>query len=650
MNDIESTQGASPPATDGTVAQTPAEQSDSSELSAARNSIVPGYENLGELGRGGMGIVYKAKHLKLNRIVALKMILRGEHASRDALARFLAEAEAVAKLQHPNIVQIHDSGTHNGLPYFTLEFIDGGTLAAAVRENPLTATDAARLVEQIARGMQYAHEHGVVHRDLKPDNVLLSFSGKPKAPAPTTVASGLPLNEVVPKIADFGLAKILGEPGAAAAGDEGLTHTGAVMGTPGYMSPEQARGDKAIGPATDIWALGAILYRLVTGRAPFVGASYHEVIRQVIHEDPISPSQLFPGLPRDVATICLKCLHKDPARRYASAAALADDLTRWLKGEPIHARPVGSVERGVKWVRRNAVVSAAALAVMLAMAVGTGVSWWKYREAKAQEAFAKGETTKAENAQAAEAERVKERDVALAKEAERVKERDAALAKEAERVKERDAALATAADRAKDLKYQLGTSSLLLANAAYENGDVTSARERLDKVPTEQRKFEWHYLARQAEGGIFTLKGHTHIVSSVAFSPDGTRIVTGSEDKTAKVWDARSGAPVLDLKGHTGVVMSVAYSPDGTRIVTGSVDKTAKVWDARTGASLLDLKGHAYLVSSVAFSPDGTRIVTGSWDKTAKVWDARSGAPVLDLKGHTHIVSSVAYSLSLIHI
>jgi len=452
MNNIESTQGASPPAADGTVAQTPAQQSDSAELSAARDLIVRGYEILGELGRGGIGVVYKAKHLKLHRVVALKMILRGEHASRDALMRFLAEAEAVAKLRHPNIVQFHDGGAHNGLPYFTMEYIDGGSLAAAVRKNPLTATDAARLVEQIARGVQYAHEHGVVHRDLKPDNVLLSFSGKPKAPAPNTVASGLPLNEAVPKIADFGLAKILGEPGAA--GDEALTHTGVAMGTPGYMSPEQATDSKTIGPATDIWALGAILYRLVTGRAPFVGANHIETIRQVIDDNVLSPNQLAPGLPRDVATICLKCLHKDPARRYASAAALADDLTRWLKGEPIHARPVRSVERAAKWVRRNAVVSAAVLAVMLAMEVGTGVSWWKYREA--------------ETARAAEVVRVGKRDTAVKRESDRADERDQALEK---------------------TTYQLGISDFLLASATYDDRNGRRARELLDNVPPGQLGF-----------------------------------------------------------------------------------------------------------------------------------------------------------------
>jgi len=380
-----------PPAPHGTVAQTPAEQGDSAELSASKNSIVPGYDILGELGRGGMGVVYKARQLKLNRVVALKMILSGEHASPDSLARFLAEAEAVAKLQHPNIVQIHDRAAHNGLPFLTLEYIDGGSLGAKVRERPLPAGEAVRLVEQIARAVHFAHTRGIIHRDLKPDNVLLALDGRPK-------------------VTDFGLAKRLvpesseasrrHQPGESPSANE-LTHTGAVMGTPNYMSPEQARGDKSIGPATDVWALGAILYRLVTGRAPFVGANHIETIRQVIHEDAISPSQLVRGLPRDVATICLKCLQKDPTRRYASAAALAADLTRWVKGEPIAARPVGSVERAVKWVRRNAVVIAATLAVLLALATGMGVSWWKHSDAT--------------NARNAEVNRINERDTAFEK-------------------------------------------------------------------------------------------------------------------------------------------------------------------------------------------------------------------------------------------
>jgi hypothetical protein len=309
---------------------------------------VSGYEILGELGQGGMGVVYKARQLSLNRIVALKMILVGRHASAIALQRFRTEAEVIASLQHPNIVQIYEVGEHDGLPFFSLEYCPGGSLADRLDGTPLPPRDAARLVETLARAMQVAHERHIIHRDLKPANVLLAARGlagtSEQGPAKPQAAEELV--DYVPKITDFGLAKHLEQ--------ETRTATGAVMGTPSYMAPEQATGAAAaLGPATDVYALCSILYELLTGRPPFLGASALDTLLLVRHQEPIPPRSVQPHCPRDLETICLKGLHKDPARRYASAGALADDLARFLNDQPIQARRVRWIERALLWALRN---------------------------------------------------------------------------------------------------------------------------------------------------------------------------------------------------------------------------------------------------------------------------------------------------------
>ncbi len=328
---------------------------------------VPGYEILGVLGRGGMGVVYKARQTGLKRLVALKMVAAGILAEPQELARFRAEAEAAAALQHPNIVPIYEVAEHQGQPYFSMELIDGGSLAQAVggKDSP---HQVATLVETLARAIHYAHQHGIVHRDLKPANILLTFSREPPASADFALAGGSRLNECVPKITDFGLAKRL---------DSGTTgtQTGVILGTPSYMAPEQAAGrTRAIGQPTDVYALGAILYEMLIGRPPFQGETPLETVRQVRDEEVVPPRRLRPAVPRDLETICLKCLRKEPGHRYASALALADDLRRFLNGEPVLARPVGVWERGVKWVRRRPLAAMLVLVSLLAaggLLVGT---------------------------------------------------------------------------------------------------------------------------------------------------------------------------------------------------------------------------------------------------------------------------------------
>ena len=325
---------------------------------------VPGYEIVGELGRGGMGVVFQAKQVGLNRQVALKMILSGPFAEPELLARFKAEAEAVAQLQHPNIVQIYDIGEHEGCPFFALEFVDGGPLDKHLRGTPQTPRVAAELVEILARAMQVAHDKGIVHRDLKPANILLSTKLE-KAANDTLSTQHVALS--TPKISDFGLAKKLDR-------DSSQTKSGQVMGTPSYMAPEQAAGNiKAVSAVSDVYALGAILYELLTGRPPFRGPSAVDTVMQVITCDPVAPRKLQPKTPRDLETITLKCLEKDPRRRYHSARALADDLRRFLDDEPIHARPVRSPERLWRWSKRHpalagGMVTTGALLVAVAMA------------------------------------------------------------------------------------------------------------------------------------------------------------------------------------------------------------------------------------------------------------------------------------------
>jgi tetratricopeptide (TPR) repeat protein/tRNA A-37 threonylcarbamoyl transferase component Bud32 len=310
---------------------------------------IAGYDILQELGRGGMGVVYKARHQKLGHEVALKMVLAGGLASTEDLARFQLEAAAVARLNHPGIVHIHEFGDYEGKPFFSLEYVAGGSLARKLKAGALPAPTTAALVQKLATAIAHAHEHGIIHRDLKPANVLLTLQGEPK-------------------ITDFGLAKDLQH-------DAGLSGTGQVMGTPSYMAPEQAEGRvHEIGPATDVYALGVILYQCLAGKVPFKGTTLHETLKLVVTQEPEKPRRLQAEVPRDLETICLRCLEKEPRQRYATASDLADELGRFLRGEPVAARPVGRLERGWRWCRRNPAVASLLTAVAASLLLGAGVA------------------------------------------------------------------------------------------------------------------------------------------------------------------------------------------------------------------------------------------------------------------------------------
>jgi len=567
---------------------------------------IPGYEVLGILGRGGMGVVYKARHQKLNRLVALKMILAGSHAGAADLARFQVEAEAIARLQHPNIVQVYEIGDHEGKPFFSLEFCNGGSLAQKLNGTPLPAQEAAALVQTLARAMQAAHDQNIIHRDLKPANILLASGGlasggrKPPDGAQATGTAHetgglrLPL-AFVPKITDFGLAKKLDE--------AGQTQAGAVMGTPSYMAPEQAGGESsAIGPLADVYTLGAILYECLTGRPPFKAATSLETILQVTMDEPVPPSQLQSKTPKDLETICLKCLQKSPAKRYATATLLAEDLGRFLSGEPVLARPVGKVERAWRWCRRKPALAAASAAAALGVVVAlvtVSVAFFVV------------------NNQRIEAEKL-------------AKEKDDLATKERQTADE-NKLMASAAEK-RELKARFDTIYFR------SREDRAAAMVGYAQLLPDALKLKEHALAdslmlqvdawSQEVHRLDAICSHEGVLTCVAFSKDGKTLLTGSDDKTARLWEGATGKQLGPPLQHQARVAAVAFNPNGKTVLTASEDKTARLWDAATGQPLGPPLRHLQKIDTVAFSPDGKIALTGSWDNTARLWDAATGQPL----------------------
>jgi WD40 repeat protein len=544
------------------------------------------YEIAREIARGGMGVVFQATQISLSRPVALKMILAGQLADDTDVRRFRTEAEAAANLDHPGIVPIFEVGQHEGQHYFSMGFIEGESLAQRLSEGPLPAREAAALLLKVAEAIAYAHRRGVIHRDLKPSNILIDADGNPR-------------------VTDFGLAKRV-------QADSGLTGSGQIMGTPSYMPPEQAGGRRGeVGPAADVYALGATLYCMVTGRPPFQAATAMDTVLQVLTEEPVPLRRLNPSVPRDLETICQKCLEKEPGKRYAGAADLGEDLRRFLAGEPILARPVTAIERAIKWARRRPAIAALSGLVALVTALGLAGVLWQWRVAVTQSELAKRRLEDALEARAQE-----KKQIELA-------------------------------------EQRLYDDRMNLLQRYWENdNDALMQQGLIEQIPNDtrgvdRRGFEWFYWNRKLTSGprpVINLNEQTRGPESVAFSSDGSQLAAGGRDHTVKIWDARTGQQTLNLKGHTHEVWSVAFSPDGSRLASASVDKTVKMWDARTGRETSTLKGHTGLVLGVAFSLDGQRLASAGSDNAVKIWDVRTGRESLTFRGHEDIVRSVAFS------
>jgi WD40 repeat protein len=593
--------------------------------------VIPGYEIEDVLGRGGMGVVYRARQTQLNRVVALKMLLAGDQAGPDELDRFRAEARTVAQFQHPHIVQIFEVGEHDGRPFFSLEYVEGGSLAQQLRGTPLPARDAAELVETLAGAVHYAHERHLIHRDLKPANILL-------VPSPGGQLSPGLKGLGTPKVADFGLAKRLDGEGA-------LTQTGAIVGTPSYMAPEQAAGRAdQLGPRVDVYALGAILYECLTGRAPFRGATKLETLEQVRTREPVPVRTLNPAVPRDLETVCLKCLHKEPARRYATAVELAEDLRRFLSGEPVRARPVRVLERAWVWAKRRPMAATALGLAMLTVAfgAGSGLAWWLYQVAEA------GRET---------AVQARKQEAALRQDADRLREKAEQAQKQADQARQQ-------ADQARDrLDQILDLQRVQGAVREWQASNVVRARELLAECPAERRNWEWHYVRRL----VYPLREIPGILGGVyhlQYTADGKRVISSGLTDGLRVWDMATGQDLFYLEGtqpkadKLGGFKSAGANPVGFAVYTGAGEILASfrgagpllAWDLATGKKQRQLAATAgQLKTCLAIDPKGTWLAFGSgggnvFATQIVVVDPASGKQLTQLQGHPTPVLSVAAS------
>lgn len=555
------------------------------------------YHLLEEIARGGMGVVYKARQVSLNRIVALKMILAGQLASTVEVQRFRTEAEAAANLDHPHIVPIYEVGEHDGQHYFSMKLIDGASMAqwiadcrAKIADWKAMQLDTVRLVAAVARAVHYAHQRGIIHRDLKPGNILLQ----------SDQSAICNLQSAIPHVTDFGLAKRL-------QGDARLTQSGAVVGTPSYMAPEQAGGKKGLTTAVDVYSLGAIFYELLSGRPPFRAETPLATVMQLLETEPTPPRMLNPAVDRDLETICLKCLDKDPARRYGSAEALADDLERWLNGAPIQARRSSLAERAIKWARRRpaaAALIALSILASVALLVVSALFTAQLQETNDDLAQALEDVSEKEAAAVKSGNEARQQ-WRIARE----READARAAKQ--RADEERQKARRSEHKALQNLYVSHMNQASLAWQLTQLGRVRELVAAHDPTRTDGpdfRGFEWHYLNRLCNSALHTLP-HSEQVWSVAYSPDGRWLATGDTWGPVRIWDADTGKQMLKLAGAGWVT----FSPDGKHLATaqhldpGGPDVAGvHVFDVASGKKVASLGGYLCAV----FSPDGKRLAT----------------------------------------
>ena len=549
-----------------------------------------GYELIERLGEGGMGRVFKARHVKLNRVVALKELLPGSQ-SEKAKGRFGAEAEAIALLQHPNVIEVFDFGEHEGRPYLALEFCGGGTLAEKIKRERPSLKEGARIVEILAGAIQAAHQVRVIHRDLKPANVLLTDTGELK-------------------VTDFGLAKRQDVAMNTAAGD--------ILGTPSYMAPEQAGANDRVSAATDVYGLGAILYELLTGRPPFQGENQYDIIMKAVSEVLESPRRINPQVPRDLETICMKCLEKDPGKRYQSAEELAEELERYREDRPILARPLGPTGRAWRWGKRYPAVAGLGTAVAVVLIAGVIVSLFYAVKASKQAARAEQNQIVADR-NAAAAKVSEEEAIRVAKE----------LVKtvESERVAKKEAL------------WNLYVAKLFPMKAAWEARDFGQLEYLLEQSTPKNdepdfRGWEWYYFQDQVQKASRVLEGSSATSGQVACCRQTGQIAVGNKDGTIDIWDKTGTTLAKTLSKHPGSCNELSWSGDGTRLsCAGSYWVTC--WDVLSGERIAHIRVSDGDAKSATWSPDDKSIATGGSAGIIEIYDVATGKLLRTMTANT---------------